>query len=1171
MTQTSLDYYALNAMLNLYGEDGSIQFDKDKEAARQYHLQHVNDNTVYFHDLKEKLDYLVDEGYYDEELLNKYDFADIKRVYQHAYSYKFRFPTFLGAYKFYTSYALKKNTNDKYLERFEDRIAITALYLADGNTDEAFGYVDEIITGRLQPATPTFLNAGRKQGGEPVSCFPAGAKVLMENGVHKNIEDIKVGDMVVTHKGNLKKVYKTIENDANNKKMIVVKPANSPAITMTENHPVLVYSEDERDLPCLSRENTESKEYRWVEAKDIRPHKDFVVLPYQKEYGNSEYTYDLLEITNKYREDGRLSRMSQSELYYEEETGLIRYLLKGKKHSKKQGTKFSTQLNSFKRFVKADGELGRFIGYYLAEGYCGKRYNDGRITSIVFTFGSKEEEFINDVIHLSENIFGITPRVYNGKDNSTSIQIHSVPVSTFIYDLVGTGFNKKILTHEMCNASDEFTYNLLIGAFRGDGCLYENKLIMDLVNPNLVRQLRALALRLGLVPSMRDYINNKNHLSTSLSFMGNFPSNEQFIYDTNKNMHRYVEPKVQLKDYMIRKDNHVLAVVMGKSYTEDVDTVYNLEVEDDHSYVVDGIAVHNCYLLDVQDNMESIGRVINSSLQLSKRGGGVGINLSNLRSSSDPIKGVENRSSGLIPVMKILEDSFSYANQLGARQGAGAVYVSVHHPDILKVLDSKRENADEKIRIKTLSIGLIVSDKMFELAQKNKDIYQFSPYDVERIYGKCFSELNISDIYDDLVSNPNVKKTKTNARDLFMTIAEIQFQSGYPYLMFEDQVNRMNNTPNVGRIQFSNLCSEILQPTVKSELNPDLSYKTVGMDISCNLASMNIAKQMLQADHIGVSVERAIRSLTKVSELSNIESVPSVENGNNKSHAVGLGQMNLHGFLGSQRIHYGSFEALDFVNMYFSTVLYHAVKASNTIAREKGETFDGFEGSKFQTGEFFEPFIHARFDVHDEDQGGHDLFVKTDRIKELFSETGFEAPTRADWEELAQSVRQYGIYNRQLLASAPTGNISYVSDSTASIHPVSRSIEVRKEGKIGRVYRPSYGLTQDNMEYYTSAYDLGAKPLIETYNTAAPYVDQGQSMTLFFRDTATTRDLNKAYSMAWAGTTTFHGNDYEGAGTPWDRERRQRLGAVSKTIYYVRIYQEALVGTEVEGCVSCML
>ena len=143
----------------------------------------------------------------------------------------------------------------------------------------------------------------------------------------------------------------------------------------------------------------------------------------------------------------------------------------------------------------------------------------------------------------------------------------------------------------------------------------------------------------------------------------------------------------------------------------------------------------SCFLIQTTDDMNSIGRTINSALQLSRIGGGVGVSLSNVRAAGDPIKKIENASSGVVPIMKLLEDSFSYSNQLGQRNGAGAVYLNVFHPDIVSFLSTKKENADEKVRVKTLSLGLVVPDKFYELIKNDDIMYLFSPYDVERIYG----------------------------------------------------------------------------------------------------------------------------------------------------------------------------------------------------------------------------------------------------------------------------------------------------------------------------------------------------------------------------------------------------------------------------------------------------
>ena len=704
--ETDLDYHALNAMLNLYDKDGRIQFERDKQAARQFFLQHVNNNTVFFHDLEEKLNYLIEHHYYEKEVLDQYSFAFISELSKHAYSKKFRFQTFLGAFKFYTSYTLKTFDGKRYLERFEDRVVMVSLFLARGDEKLARQLVDEIISGRFQPATPTFLNAGKKQRGEMVSCF----------------------------------------------------------------------------------------------------------------------------------------------------------------------------------------------------------------------------------------------------------------------------------------------------------------------------------------------------------------------------------------------------------------------------------------LLRIEDNMESISRAINSSLQLSKRGGCVALLLSNIREAGAPIKKIENQSSGVIPVMKMLEDAFSYANQLGARQGAGAVYMNAHHPDIYSFLDTKRENADEKIRIKTLSLGVVIPDITFHLAKKNEPMYLFSPYDVEKVYGVPFTEISVTEKYYEMVDDARIKKTKINAREFFQTLAEIQFESGYPYIMYEDTVNRAN--PIKGRITMSNLCSEILQVNSASTYNEDLTYSHIGKDISCNLGSLNIAATM-DSEDFGQTVEVAIRGLTAVSETSNIASVPSIERGNSMSHAIGLGQMNLHGYLGRERIHYGSEEGLDFTNMYFYTVAFHAVRASMEIAKERGRTFEGFEDSKYASGEYFDKYTEQEWKP------------RTERVAQIFEEAGVHIPTQDDWAKLRDEVAKHGIYNQNLQAVPPTGSISYINNSTSSIHPIAAPVEIRKEGKIGRVYYPAPHMTNDNLEYFQDAYEIGPEKIIDTYAEATQHVDQGLSLTLFFKDTATTRDVNKAQIYAWTKGI--------------------------KTVYYSRIRQMALTGTEVEGCVSCML
>ena len=532
----------------------------------------------------------------------------------------------------------------------------------------------------------------------------------------------------------------------------------------------------------------------------------------------------------------------------------------------------------------------------------------------------------------------------------------------------------------------------------------------------------------------------------------------------------------------------------------------------------------SCYLLRTDDNMESIGRGQTDALQLSKRGGGVAFSLTNIRETGAPIKNIENQSSGIVPVMKILEDSFTYADQLGQRSGAGAVYLNVHHPDILKFLDTKRENADEKIRIKTLSLGIMVPDVTFELLKTGEDMYLFSPYDIKKYYGKDFTDISITEWYDTLVADERITKTKVSARKLFQTIAEIQFESGYPYLVFEDTANEHNPVKNIGRIQQSNLCSEILQPQTPSTFNAAGEFEEVGRDIACNLGSLNVALMNKATPGLfAETVEDAVEFLSNVAAEGDFSSSPTVEYGNSQARAIGLGQMNLHGHFIEQGIRYNSEEAIQEWRRYIRAVTYHAISKSVELSRERSP-FNGFEGSGWQNGEVVNRIID-------------DIYAN-----EHVDDAGLEAE---DWVALQKDIENFGMFNQHLQAIPPTGSISYINHSTSSIHPIAAKIEIRKEGKLGRVYYPAYGLTNDNFEDVETAYEMGPNAVIDMYAASTPYIDQGQSLTLFFNDTATTRDLNRAHNYA------------------------HKSGV--KTLYYVRIAQQALAGTEVEGCVSCML
>ncbi|MGL5348188.1 MAG: class 1b ribonucleoside-diphosphate reductase subunit alpha, partial [Peptostreptococcaceae bacterium] len=510
----------------------------------------------------------------------------------------------------------------------------------------------------------------------------------------------------------------------------------------------------------------------------------------------------------------------------------------------------------------------------------------------------------------------------------------------------------------------------------------------------------------------------------------------------------------------------------------------------------------SCFLLSVEDSTEGISYAVASSNHLSKIGGGVALNLTKLRAAGEAIKDIEGVAGGVIGVAKMLEQSFSYFNQMGARQGSGAVYLSVFHPDFENFLDTKKINADEKIRLANLSLGAIVPDKFMEIAEKNEIGYAFYPHSVYKKYGVHLDEINMDEWYFKLAEDKDIKKKEINPRTLLTKIAQMQQESGYPYVLFIDTANKEHTLKDIGNIKMSNLCCEILQYQTPSQIEGYDGINNWGQDISCNLGSLNIANVMDNKD-IENTVDTAIRALSFVSDKTNIKEVPTVKNGNEKSHSIGLGAMNLHGYLVREDILYTSEEAIEFCNVFFAMIRYYAIKTSMKLAIEKNKAFDGFEKSEYAKG--IESSVLSKYYTES-------YLPKCEKVKSLFK--GVYIPTNKDWSKLLDEVKENGIYNAYLTAIAPTQSISYVQNATSSIMPITEVVEVRTYGDSTTIY-PMPFLTNENMLYYQSAYRMDMRKVIDIVATVQQHVDQGISTTLFVTDDKTTRDIARYYIYAY--------------------------------------------------------
>jgi ribonucleoside-diphosphate reductase alpha chain len=1095
----NLSYHELNALLNLYDEDGKIQFGAEREAARQYFLQHVNNNTVFFHDLKEKIEYLIEEEYYEPELFEKYSYEFVKSLFKRAYAAKFRFSTFLGAFKFYTSYALKTFDGQRYLERYEDRVCMTALLLADGDTALAERIVDEIISGRLQPATPTFLNAGKKQRGELVSCFLLSIEDNMESigkAINNSLQLSKRGGGVALCLTNLRESGAPIKKVQNQSSGVIpvmklledaFSYANqlgarqgAGAVYLHAHHPDIYAFLDTK------RENADEKVRiktlsLGVVIPDItfelakRKEDMYLFSPYdvEKVYG---VPFAYVNVSEKYYEmvdDARIRKTKINAREFFQTLAEIQF---------ESGYPYIMFEDTVNHANPIDGKvimsnlcLTGDTRLLTTNGY--KRFDDLYASQEDFQVVSDNRSVREDFTKQSVSIKDSTRAFLTQKDAET------FKISTKEgWELKGTAWHKfpievdgKIIVKRL--AELEPGDHLLVQPAEG--------VFGSAHNPEL-------AYIAGVIASDGSFSHVMN---------GNTG-----VENTSAKVYLYGD-KAEAKDAVREAVHHVLL------WRDDLLTKHNATLTPEF--------VQQC------DN----DRLSMSSAPLAK---------------VLEERGFNRHTKNQVPEFVWQGDKDTVLAYLsGLFQMDACITGSLNAKNISIELGSTSKRMLQEVQVLLGNLGVysriyvnrkedgtaMLPDGKGGYAEYNQKanwtLRVSSGQDRSRLYEQLTWLSRHKKKWDELSSNIVSQNNRQGFHKFRATITSIEFHA------IEDVYDVTVDDGHsiiVDGVSTRN-CSEILEVTEPSTFkSKGGEYDEVGKDISCNLASLNIAATM-DGDNIGGTVEAAIRALTSVSDLSNIESVPPVERGNDMSHAVGLGQMNLHGYLAREHIFYGSEEALDFTNIYFYTVAYHAVRTSMLIAKERGVTFDGFEKSKYATGEYFKKYTEQ------------DWVPQTERVRELFA--NHHIPTREDWAQLAADVAEHGMYNQNLQAVPPTGSISYINGSTSSIHPIASKIEIRKEGKLGRVYYPAPFMTNENLEYYQDAYEIGYEKIIDTYAVATQHVDQGLSLTLFFPDTATTRDINRAQIYAW------------------------KKGI--KTLYYIRLRQQALEGTQVEGCVSCML
>lgn len=530
----------------------------------------------------------------------------------------------------------------------------------------------------------------------------------------------------------------------------------------------------------------------------------------------------------------------------------------------------------------------------------------------------------------------------------------------------------------------------------------------------------------------------------------------------------------------------------------------------------------SCFISAVDDNIESIFYNVDSIAKISKNGGGVGVNLSRIRGKGSEVNGYFNASGGVIPWIKIINDTAVAVNQQGRRAGAVTVALDTWHIDMEQFLELQSENGDQRGKSYDVYPQVVVSDLFMKRVEENQNWTLFDPYEVRKKYDIELCELygdEFEETYKNLERDGSLQIVKKiSARELLKEVMKTQIETGMPYIFFKDTANRLNHNSHRGMIGNGNLCMESFSnfsPTKKfsegREDNIGVSKNTLGEIHTCNLLSLNLAEiEDKELEEISIL---AVRLLDNTIELTK-SPLRESDRHNELYRTVGVGAMGLSDYLAYRYLMYE--ESAEEVDKLFEKIALYTLKGSAILAKERGQ-YKLFSGSNWDKGIFF----------------GKEKQHYIDN-----SEIGSE------WAKVFEMVDTYGIRNGELTAVAPNTSTSLLMGATASVNPVfSRFfIEKNQKGAVPRVVKH----LNDRSWFYSEAKKIDPKEYVYVMSKISRWITQGVSMELLY-------DLNKDIKAK---------DIYDTIMTAWKTQ--------CKSIYYTRTIQKnSNIVREKEECESC--
>lgn len=526
----------------------------------------------------------------------------------------------------------------------------------------------------------------------------------------------------------------------------------------------------------------------------------------------------------------------------------------------------------------------------------------------------------------------------------------------------------------------------------------------------------------------------------------------------------------------------------------------------------------SCFIDTVEDSLEGIYKSVDNFAQVSKFGGGMGIYLGKVRALGSSIRGFKGASGGIIPWIKLFNDTAVAVDQLGVRNGSVAIWLDAWHKDIPEFLQIRTNNGDDRKKAHDVFPGLCYPDLFWRLAENDIDAnwYMMCPHEIRQIKGYSLEDFygeEWEEKYYECVNDERIEKRIMSVKDIVRLIIKSAAETGTPFAFYRDTVNKMNPNKHSGMIYSSNLCTEIMQNMSPMEIenaqivDEDGEAAVVqkikaGDFVVCNLSSVVLGNvDVCNEEEMEYVVETQIRAMDNVIDL-NYYSVPFAEITNKKYRAIGLGTSGYHHMLANNKIHWTEERHKEFADEVYERINYYAIKASMNIAKEKG-AYKLFKGSDWDNGNYF------------------DLREYTDE----------------KWCRLKEEVNEYGMRNGYLFAVAPNGSTATIAGTSEGVDPImARFYLEEKKGSI--IPKTAPNLNDDNYWYYNPAYNIDQAWSVQINGIRQRHIDQGQSFNLYITNNYTMRQIMNLYIEAC------------------------KCGV--KSIYYVR--SKSLEVTECESC-----